>query len=141
MQHLKCGCKLLRTIFPILTSMIWLARCGVHHKSFKHLNFYKLGMWIFSTKNITWILCPKNEPNAQPNVCNQDVYLFSLGLFHISNFKDFKKIKNRNDEKSGWKIYLDTRLKALECGRLGVTPHASVGAWRLELINGGQHSN
>ncbi len=26
------------------TSMTWLARCGVHHKIFKHLNFYKLGM-------------------------------------------------------------------------------------------------
>lgn len=39
LQYLKCGCKLLRTIFPILTSMSWLARCGVHHKIFKHLKF------------------------------------------------------------------------------------------------------
>jgi hypothetical protein len=44
-------------------------------------------------------------------------------------------------KKMGEKLYLDTRLKALECGRLGVKPHASVGAWRLELTNGAQHSN
>ncbi len=53
---------------------------------------------------------------------------FSLGLFHMSNFKDLKKKLNKMMKKLGEIIYFDTRLKALECGRLGVKPYTSVGA-------------